>query len=91
MIQTLSHPRVGPLSLGFGLFFIVLYSCVTILVPFVSVELGGQPGDVGQAFALLGVVAIVVQGVLLGPLADGWGNNVLPPWGLAWWCLPSGP
>ncbi len=82
MIQTLSHPRVGPLSLGFGLFFIVLYSCVTILVPFVSVELGGQPGDVGQAFALLGVMAIVVQGVLLGPLSRWLGEQCLAPMGI---------
>ncbi len=82
MIQTLSHPRVEHLSLGFGLFFIVLYSCVTILVPFVSVELGWQPGDVGQAFALLGVVAIVVQGILLGPLSRWLGEQYLAPMGI---------
>ena len=69
IIQTLGNPRVGRLSVGLGLFFIALYSCVTIVVPFVSLELQWQATDVGQAFALLGVGAIVVQGVLLGPLS----------------------
>ena len=79
MIRTFANPRVGRLSLGFSLFFIVLYSCVTILVPFVSLELQWQPTDVGQAFALLGVVAIVVQGVLLGPLSKWLGEQRLVP------------
>ena len=82
MIKTLGNPRVGRLSLGFGLFFIVLYSCVTILVPFVSLELQWQATDVGQAFALLGVVAIVVQGVLLGPLSKWLGEQRLVPMGI---------
>lgn len=77
MIQTLGNPRVGRLSVGFGLFFIVLYSCVTILVPFVTLELSWQATDVGQAFALLGVVAIAVQGVLLGPLSRWLGEQRL--------------
>jgi len=82
MIQTLGNPRVGRLSLGFGLFFIVLYSCVTILVPFVSLELQWQATDVGHAFALLGGVAIVVQGVLLGPLSKWLGEQRLVPMGI---------
>ena len=82
MIQTLGSPRVGRLSVGFGLFFIVLYSCVTILVPFVTLELSWQATDVGQAFALLGVVAIAVQGVLLGPLSRWLGEQRLVPMGI---------
>lgn len=82
MIQTLGNPRVGRLSLGFGLFFIVLYSCVTILVPFVSLELQWQATDVGHAFALLGGVAIVVQGILLGPLSKWLGEQRLVPMGI---------
>ena len=82
MIQTLTSPRVGRLSLGLGLFFIVLYSCVTTLVPFVSLELAWRATDVGQAFALLGVVAIVVQGVLLGPLSRWLGERRLVPMGV---------
>lgn len=82
MIQTLGNPRVGRLSVGFGLFFIVLYSCVTILVPFVTLELSWQATDVGQAFALLGVVAVAVQGVLLGPLSRWLGEQRLVPMGI---------
>lgn len=55
---------------------------MTILVPFVSLELAWQPTDVGQAFALLGVVAIVVQGVLLGPLSKWLGEERLAPMGI---------
>ncbi|MXW39760.1 MAG: TCR/Tet family MFS transporter [Synechococcus sp. SB0668_bin_15] len=82
MIQTLGNPRVGRLSVGFGLFFIVLYSCVTILVPFVTLELSWQATDVGQAFALLGMGSIAVQGLLLGPLSRWLGAQRLVPIGI---------
>ena len=82
MIQTLANPRVGRLSVGLGLFFVVLYSCVTILVPFVTLELSWQATDVGQTFALLGVVAVAVQGVLLGPLSRWLGARRLVPMGI---------
>ena len=82
MIEILGTPRVGRLSLGFGSFFLVAYSCVALLVPFVSLELQWQPTDAGQAFALLGIMLIVTQGILVGPLSKWLGEQRLVPMGI---------
>ena len=82
MIEILGNPHVGRLSLGFGLFFLVAYSCVAILVPFVSLELQWQATDAGQAFALLGIMLIVTQGILVGPLSKWLGEQRLVPMGI---------
>lgn len=82
VIETLGNPRVGHLSLAFTLFCLTAYGCVAILVPFVSLELLWQATDVGQAFALLGIMLIVTQVVLLGPLSKWLGEQCRVPMGV---------
>ena len=77
VLQLLQDPRVGGLSLGFGLFFLVFNGFTTILVPFLSLVLAWQAVDVGRAFVLVGVVAALVQGVLIGPLSRWLGEQRL--------------
>ncbi|MYG63600.1 MAG: TCR/Tet family MFS transporter [Synechococcus sp. SB0675_bin_7] len=82
VLQLLQDPRVGGLSLGFGLFFLVFNGFTTILVPFLSLVLAWQAVDVGRAFVLVGVVAALVQGVLIGPLSRWLGEQRLTMLGI---------
>ena len=82
VLQLLRDPRVGGLSLGFGLFFLVFNGFTTILVPFLSLVLAWQAVDVGRAFVLVGVVAALVQGVLIGPLSRWLGEQRLTMLGI---------
>ncbi|MCY4055715.1 MAG: MFS transporter [Cyanobacteria bacterium MAG CAR4_bin_6] len=77
VLELLLNPRVGGLSLGFGLFFLVFNGFTTILVPFLSLVLAWQAVDVGKAFMLVGVVAALVQGGLIGPLSRWLGERRL--------------
>ncbi|KKZ12019.1 MAG: hypothetical protein TH68_07935 [Candidatus Synechococcus spongiarum 142] len=82
VLQLLRDPRVGGLSLGFGLFFLVFNGFTTILVPFLSLVLAWQAVDVGRAFVVVGVVAALVQGVLIGPLSRWLGEQRLTMLGI---------
>ncbi|KKZ12642.1 MAG: hypothetical protein TE42_03680 [Candidatus Synechococcus spongiarum SP3] len=77
VLQLLQDPHVGGLSLGFGLFFLVFNGFTTILVPFLNLMLAWQVVDVGKVFVLVGVVAALVQGVLIGPLSRWLGEQRL--------------
>ena len=80
--ELLQDSRVGGLSLGFGLFFLVFNGFTTILVPFLSLVLGWQAVDVGKAFVLVGAVAALVQGGLIGPLSRWLGERRLTMLGI---------
>ena len=82
VLQLLYDPQVGGLSLGFGLFFLVFNGFTTILVPFLSLVLAWQAVDVGKAFVLVGVVAALVQGGLIGPLSRWLGEQRLTMLGI---------
>ena len=82
VLQLLQDPGVGGLSLGFGLFFLVFNGFTTILVPFLSLVLAWQAADVGKLFVLVGVVAALVQGVLIGPLSRWLGEQRLTMLGI---------
>ncbi len=82
VLSLLQDPRVGGLSLGFGLFFLVFNGFTTILVPFLSLVLAWQAVDVGKVFVLVGVVAALVQGGLIGPLSRWLGEQRLTMLGI---------
>ena len=82
VLDLLQDPRVGGLSLGFGLFFLVFNGFTTILVPFLSLVLAWQAVDVGNVFVLVGVVAALVQGGLIGPLSRWLGEQRLTMLGI---------
>ncbi|MYC48716.1 MAG: TCR/Tet family MFS transporter, partial [Synechococcus sp. SB0662_bin_14] len=82
VLQLLQDPCVGGLSLGFGLFFLVFNGFTTILVPFLSLVLAWQAVDVGKLFVLVGVVAALVQGGLIGPLSRWLGEQRLTMLGI---------
>ena len=82
VLQLLYDPHVGGLSLGFGLFFLVFNGFTTILVPFLSLMLDWQAVDVGKVFVLVGVVAALVQGGLIGPLTRWLGEQRLTMLGI---------
>ena len=82
VLQLLQDPAVGGLSLGFCLFFLVFNGFSIILVPFLSLVLAWQAVDVGKVFVLVGVVAALVQGVLIGPLNRWLGEQRLTMLGI---------
>ena len=82
VLQLLQDGHVGGLSLGFGLFFLVFNGFTVILVPFLKLGLGWEAVDVGKVFVLVGGVACLVQGGLIGPLTRWLGEQRLTMVGL---------
>ena len=83
LARLLLDPGVGGLSLGFGLFFLVFNGFTTVLVPYLMLNLTWTTSEVGVAFCIVGVVAMVVQGVLIGPLNQRFGERRLTVAGIA--------
>ena len=77
-----SNPRVSRLCLGFFLFFLAFNGFTAVLVLFFKQKFGWGPGPATTAFLIVGVVATVVQGGLIGPLVKRFGEQRLTLVGL---------
>jgi MFS family permease len=86
LIRVLRHPQVGRLCLAFFLFFFAFSSFTGILVLYFKEAFGWGPQLASASFLVVGVVAMVVQGGLIGPLVRRFGEMRLSLAGLgfAW-------
>ena len=69
-----ANPQVRRLCLAFFLFFMAFNGFTTVLVLYLKQAFGWTTGLAGAAFAVVGVVAMVVQGGLIGPLVKRFGE-----------------
>lgn len=86
LVRVLAHPKVGRLSAAFFLFFFAFSAFTGILVLYFKQTFGWGPELASGAFLVVGVVAMVVQGGLIGPLVQRFGEGRLTQAGLgfAW-------
>jgi MFS family permease len=77
LLRVLGHPQVGRLCLAFFLFFFAFNSFTGILVLYFKEAYGWGPPLASGAFLVVGVVAMVVQGALIGPLVKRFGETRL--------------
>jgi DHA1 family tetracycline resistance protein-like MFS transporter len=68
------NPQIRRLSGAFFLFFLGFSGCTGVLVLFLKQAFNWGPGLAGAAFLIVGVVATVVQGGLIGPLVKRFGE-----------------
>jgi Na+/melibiose symporter-like transporter len=74
--------RVRRIGLAFFLFFLAFNGFTAVLVLYFKQAFGWGPGLSANAFLVVGVVAIVVQGGLIGPLVQRLGEGRLTLLGL---------
>ncbi|MFN6337822.1 MAG: MFS transporter [Cyanobacteriota bacterium] len=74
LFRVLGHPQVGRLCLAFFLFFFAFSGFTGILVLFFKESFGWGPELASASFLVVGVVAMVVQGGLIGPLVKRFGE-----------------
>ena len=72
--QVIGNPAVGRLGLGFFLFFLAFNGFTAILVLYFKQRFNWGPELATTAFLIVGVVATVVQGGLIGPLVNRFGE-----------------
>ena len=77
-----SNPQVSRLCLGFFLFFLAFNGFTAVLVLFFKQVYGWGPAPATTAFLIVGIVATVVQGGLIGPLVKRFGEQRLTLAGL---------
>ena len=70
----LGNPSIGRLCGGFFLFFLAFNGFTAILVLYFKQRFGWGPDLATTAFLVVGVVATVVQGGLIGPLVKRYGE-----------------
>jgi MFS family permease len=80
--QVLINPSVGRLCGAFFLFFLAFNGFTAILVLYFKQRFGWGPELATTAFLVVGVVATVVQGGLIGPLVQRFGEWKLTLFGL---------
>ena len=80
--RVIGHPAVGRLGLGFFLFFLAFNGFTAILVLYFKQRFNWGPELATTAFLIVGVVATVVQGGLIGPLVNRFGEWKLTLFGL---------
>ena len=68
------NPQVRRLCAAFFLFFLAFNGFTAVLVLYFKQAFGWGPGLAGAAFLVVGVVATVVQGGLIGPLVQRFGE-----------------
>jgi len=69
-----TNPEVRRLCLAFFLFFLAFNGFTAVLVLYFKQSFGWGPGLAATAFLIVGVVATVVQGGLIGPLVKRFGE-----------------
>ena len=72
--RVIGNPAVGRLGLGFFLFFLAFNGFTAILVLYFKQRFNWGPELATTAFMIVGVVATVVQGGLIGPLVNRFGE-----------------
>ena len=80
--RVIGNPAVGRLALGFFLFFLAFNGFTAILVLYFKQRFNWGPELATTAFLIVGVVATVVQGGLIGPLVNRFGEWKLTLFGL---------
>ncbi len=80
--RVLASGPVRRLGLAFFLFFLAFNGFTALLVLYFKQAFGWGPGLAAGAFLVVGVVATVVQGALIGPLVQRFGESRLIPAGL---------
>ena len=72
--RVFTNPEVRRLCLAFFLFFLAFNGFTAVLVLYFKQSFGWGPGLAATAFLIVGVVATVVQGGLIGPLVKRFGE-----------------
>ena len=80
--RVFSKPEVRRLSIAFFGFFMAFNGFTTVLVLYLRNNFNWTEGMAGAAFALVGIIAMVVQGGLIGPLVKRFGELRLTLTGL---------
>ena len=96
LARVFSKPEVRRLSIAFFGFFMTFNGFTTVLVLYLRNNFRWTEGMAGAAFALVGVIAMVVQGGLIGPLVKRFGELRLTLTGLGYsppaaCCAPRHP
>ncbi|MCP9809007.1 MFS transporter [Cyanobium sp. HWJ4-Hawea] len=74
LAKVFGNPQVRRLCLAFFLFFMAFNGFTAVLVLYFKQAFGWGPGLAAAAFLVVGVVATVVQGGLIGPLVKRFGE-----------------
>ncbi|MFZ9621353.1 MAG: MFS transporter, partial [Prochlorococcaceae cyanobacterium] len=74
LAQVFANPNVRRLCVAFLLLFLAFNGFTAILVLYLKERFGWGPGLAGTAFLVVGVIATVVQGGLIGPLVQRFGE-----------------
>jgi MFS family permease len=74
IVRVCRDPRVSRLGISFLLFFLAFNAFAAVLVLYLKQSFGWGPGLSSLTFLVVGVVAMVVQGTLIGPLVGRWGE-----------------
>jgi MFS family permease len=82
LLKVFKNPKVGSLCIAFFLFFLAFNGFTAVLVLFFKQVFNWGPGPATSAFLIVGVVATVVQGALIGPLVSKFGEQRLTLFGL---------
>jgi len=80
--RVFGNPRVRRLCAAFFLFFLAFGGFTAVLVLYFKQAFGWGPGLSATAFLVVGVVATLVQGALIGPLVQRFGEGRLTLVGL---------
>jgi MFS transporter, DHA1 family, tetracycline resistance protein len=83
LAKVFANPSVRRLAAAFFLFFLAFSVFTAVLVLFLNQAFGWGPTPAAMAFLVVGVVATVVQGGLIGPLVQRFGEWRLTLAGLA--------
>jgi len=74
LARVFANPQVRRLCAAFFLFFLAFNGFAAVLILYLKQQFGWGPGLAGAAFVVVGVVAMVVQGGLIGPLVARFGE-----------------
>jgi DHA1 family tetracycline resistance protein-like MFS transporter len=74
LARVFRNPQVRRLCAAFFLFFLAFNGFTAVLVLYFKQAFGWGPGLAGAAFLVVGVMATVVQGGLIGPLVQRFGE-----------------
>ncbi len=74
IVRVMRNRSVGRLSLSFFLFFMAFNGFTAILILYLKQRFNWGPGAATTAFLIVGIVATIVQGGLIGPLVKRFGE-----------------